>query len=85
MVTAMTTATALNRSDTACTSVGRMTEDYLRPAEAGAVARVSRETVFRWIREGRLPCIRTGVRATTLIRRSDLDAFLEQNRVGGTP
>lgn len=54
--------------------------EYLTTANVAAAIGVSRQTVDRWIREGRLPArrIQVGERATYRIRRSDLTAFVRR-------
>jgi excisionase family DNA binding protein len=47
----------------------------LSPADVAAELGVSKDTVLRWIRDGKLPAARLGYR-TLRIRRQDLDAFL---------
>lgn len=45
------------------------------PAEAAEVARVSRRTLYEWIRTGLLPATRTGPRLL-VVRSADLEQFL---------
>jgi excisionase family DNA binding protein len=52
--------------------------DVMTVDEVAAVMRVSRKTVYSWIRRGRLACWRQG--RLTRITRSQLERFLE----GGT-
>jgi PAS domain S-box-containing protein/excisionase family DNA binding protein len=59
---------------------GAVQRDYYGVAEAAAVLGVSRMSVWRWIRSGRLTAARLGPR-TTRIWREDLERFLaEQER-----
>lgn len=48
---------------------------WLTIAEACAYLRVTRATLYRWAREGRIRLYKMGVRATRL-RRSDLERML---------
>jgi excisionase family DNA binding protein len=50
--------------------------DYYTVAEAAAVLRVSRTTVWRWIDEGRLTALRVGPRMIR-IAREELSALVE--------
>jgi excisionase family DNA binding protein len=52
---------------------------YLTLAEAAAVLRVSRTTIWRWIADGRLPAYRAGRRAIR-IRREDVQNALRPAR-----
>jgi PAS domain S-box-containing protein/excisionase family DNA binding protein len=56
--------------------------DYLSIGEAAAHLRVSRVSVWRWIRDGRLAAARLGHR-TIRIRREDLDGFLVRGMPSG--
>jgi excisionase family DNA binding protein len=49
--------------------------DWLTIAEACAYLKVTRATVYRWIRDGRLKSYRLGERGTRL-RRADVEAML---------
>ena len=62
---------SLNRSKTASAQTGALTV-----TEAAEYVRISRAGVWRLLKERRLPRTRIGGR--TLIRRVDIDAFLEQ-------
>jgi excisionase family DNA binding protein len=54
--------------------------DYCTVAEAAALLRVSKPTIWRWIDSGRLPAVRVGGR-TIRIRRSDIDMLVEPARL----
>jgi excisionase family DNA binding protein len=56
--------------------------DWLLISEVALVARTSVETVRYWIKCGRLRSSRPGRRR--LVRRSDLETFLERNARGVT-
>lgn len=63
------------------TYLGRMEGyDWLTTAEAAARIGVTRQTIARWIREGKLPArrIQVGQRAIYRIDRRDLVAFVKQ-------
>src|SRR5436305_8277869 len=51
---------------------------YYNIAQAAALLGVSRVTIWRWIRDGRLPATRLGHR-TTRIRRADLRHMLREH------
>lgn len=53
--------------------------DYCNIAQAAALLGVSRMTIWRWIRDGRLPAAKLGHR-TTRIRRADIEHLLAANR-----
>src|SRR5215210_4127619 len=50
---------------------------YYSISQAAALLGVSRMTIWRWVRAGRLPVARLGHR-TSRIRREDLDALLAE-------
>jgi len=50
-------------------------DDLLTPAEAAALLKVSRHTVYRWIAEGRLPAKRYS-RRVIRVRRGDAEGFI---------
>jgi excisionase family DNA binding protein len=52
--------------------------EYYSITQAAALLGVNRVSIWRWIRDGRLPAARIGHR-TTRIRREDLDALLLQS------
>ena len=52
---------------------------YYSISQAAALLGVSRMTIWRWVRAGRLPVARLGHR-TSRIRREDLDGLLAENR-----
>lgn len=51
--------------------------EFLTTAEVAAIVGVARQTVDRWIREGKLPArrIEVGARAVYRVRRRDLAVF----------
>jgi excisionase family DNA binding protein len=53
--------------------------EYLTVAETGTYSRHGERTVWRWLASGELPFHRIGRRV--LVKRSDVDAFLEAGRV----
>lgn len=55
--------------------------DYLTIAETCSVSRHGSRTVRRWLADGRLPFIRVPGGQKILIRRTDLDDFLNGGRV----
>src|SRR5262245_30556327 len=58
---------------------------YCSVAEAAALLGVSRVTIWRWVRAGRLPIWRLGHR-TARIKRADLERLLtERARPAGAP
>jgi PAS domain S-box-containing protein/excisionase family DNA binding protein len=61
---------------------GAFERGYYSVSEAAAVLGVSRMSVWRWIRAGRLPAARIGPR-TTRIARPDLEAWLAQHGPDG--
>lgn len=56
---------------------------YCNVAETAAMLGVSRMTIWRWIRSGRLPAARLGHR-TVRIDRADVERLLERSRVPAT-
>ncbi len=69
-------ATAPASSPVVPTSSGNGAAEYLTVDEAAAVLKVKPSTVRQWVREGRLPCYRLGLRATRFTREL-LDRFAE--------
>lgn len=53
-------------------------EHWLLPSEAGMLLGVDGRTVLRWVKDGRLPAIRTPGGQHRL-KRSDINAYLERN------
>jgi excisionase family DNA binding protein len=53
--------------------------EWLTVAEASAYLRVTRATLYRWAREGRVRLYKLGGR-TTRVRRSDLDGMASPRR-----
>lgn len=51
--------------------------------EAAGYLRVSKTSLRRWTNEGRLDCVRIGVRAERRFRREDLDRFLQSPQQPG--
>lgn len=58
-----------------------MIAEWLRPEQAGEYCSVSRRTIYEWFKLG-LPHSLVG--KCRLIRRSDLDVFIENHLVGKT-
>ena len=54
-------------------------EALLTADEAAALLRVRTGTIYRWVGQGRIPCVRLG-RKMTRFRREDLHQFIEQHR-----
>ena len=52
--------------------------DLLTPAEVVDWLRVTRRSVYEWIRTGRLPALRAGGRWR--IRREDVEAFVRSQK-----
>lgn len=44
--------------------------DYMTPAQVAEAFGVCKETVYRWIKRGKLPCVR--IERSIYIRRDDL-------------
>ena len=59
-------------------------DDLYTVAEAAALLRVSKPTIWRWIRSGCLPARRMGERIVR-IRRAELDALTEGRKQRGGP
>jgi excisionase family DNA binding protein len=53
-------------------------KQMVSPAEAAAMWSVDRETILRWIRDGKLPAVRLS-RRVIRIRVADLDALEKQH------
>ena len=49
---------------------------YLRPAEAGEYARVTRSTIYRWMSDGLIKSYCVG--GVRLIKVSDIDRLIEK-------
>ena len=58
-------------------------EEYLKVTEVASRLRVSRFTVYKWIREGRLEGSNFG--GVVRISRASFDAFKEQARIKPSP
>lgn len=52
-----------------------MDETYMTPAQVAALYGVCKETVYRWIKRGKLPCVR--IERRIYIRREDLPKAAE--------
>jgi excisionase family DNA binding protein len=70
----MTTASEVNRSTT--------DKELLSAGEVAGYLGVEPVTVYRWCREGRLPCVKIG--KSWRIRRAALDDFLQRGEQGQT-
>lgn len=57
--------------------VGRQQPTYLTLLEAANYLRISRRTLYRWLREGKLECFRVG--NTTRIPLTAIEAFASRN------
>jgi excisionase family DNA binding protein len=57
---------------------------YLSTAEAAEVFGVGRMTVYRWCKEGQLPCsdISNGDRPKFRIAEADIHAFMQDRKAG---
>ena len=58
-----------------------MTSPWVTPAEIAAELNISKMTVFRLLRDGKIRHTRVGRQFR--IRRSDFDQYLENNTTGG--
>lgn len=56
-----------------------MSEELLTPAEVATMLQFSRQTVYGWLKSGKLPHIKLGPR-TIRIYRHELDRFLEAHK-----
>ena len=54
---------------------------FLRPDEVAALLAFSRRTVYRMIRDGRLPSVKFGVSGPWRVPRQSLAALLDQAQV----
>lgn len=59
-------------------ALSRSADEYLSTAEAARLAGVHRETIIRWIREGRLTEHRAG--RCVRVKRGDLERLLARGR-----
>lgn len=59
-----------------------MDDVLLTADEAAAILRVKTDTIYRWVSQGRIPCVRLG-RKITRFRRSDLDLFIRSHTANG--
>ncbi|MFC1707049.1 helix-turn-helix domain-containing protein [Planctomycetota bacterium] len=57
-------------------------EELLKIEEVARELRVNTDTAYRWVRQKKLRHVRIG--RTLRVRRSDLDAFLENHTEGGS-
>lgn len=53
--------------------------DYLTPNDIAAQLEVTRLTVMRWVKDGKIAAIRVGY--VTRIKRADFKAFLQRHHV----
>ena len=53
--------------------------DLLTPEEVAAEVRVTRRTVYEWLRKGKLSALRAG--RSWRVRREDLETFLSKGSV----
>ena len=56
-------------------------DDLIDLAEAARLLGVTRMTLSRWLRRGRLPAFQYGERGIYRLRRGDVLAFVEANRL----
>jgi excisionase family DNA binding protein len=77
----MSIVRAIATSSRAQTDRTAISGDYVNLSQAAALLGVSRMTVWRWVRSGRLPVARLGHR-TVRINRGDLDRFLADGGLG---
>lgn len=54
--------------------------DVMKPDEVAALLGVTRQTVLRWAREGRIPSVAAG--RTIFFLRADVDAWIRCKRRG---
>lgn len=54
---------------------------YITISEAADLLRVSQRTVYRWVKEGEIPCFRLG--NVTRIAQQDLSAFIKRHSDSG--
>jgi len=52
-------------------------DEYLTPEEISKLLKVTRLTVYRWIKEGKLKAVKAG--RAVRIRREDLEKFLDRD------
>lgn len=50
-------------------------DEFLTPEEVSKLLKVTRLTVYRWIKEGELKAVKAG--RAVRVRREDLEAFLK--------
>ncbi len=62
----------------------KQSTDYLTPQEVAARLRVSRRTVYNWIKDGHLGADRAGPKLW-LVSHAQLDAFMKRDRVSPDP
>jgi excisionase family DNA binding protein len=55
--------------------------DFLKPREVAKILGVERNTVYWWIRKGRLPAVQVG--GTMRIMRKDIEAFVKEHKKKG--
>ena len=53
-------------------------EKYMRPSEVARLLKLNVETVYHYIKAGKLPAAKLGRKY--IVARSDLDAFLEEKK-----
>ncbi len=57
--------------------------DFLTVAQILEILPIGRSTIYSLVRSGELRSYRVGGTRRILVARADLDAFIEQSRVGG--
>jgi len=59
-----------------------MGKELLRPDEAASILNVSRWTIYRWVKEGRLEATKIG-RGSLRIFTKSVDRLIQEKRTGG--
>ena len=54
-------------------------EEYVKPTDIAKLLKVSRFTIYKWIREGRMQGVRFGDEVLR-VPRSSFDAFMQQSK-----
>lgn len=59
--------------------------DYVKTAEAAGILGVTRNTIRKWARQGKIPMRRNPANGYRLFKRSDLDTFLRKLEKPSSP